>query len=83
MIGLSGGASIGVFDHLDRNGLSLGQQYHDRGYAKAPPGGATSRFYRFGAFENIALCGSAAYPCGSVTGTTGWMCAQELLRATA
>ncbi len=36
--------------------------------------------YQFGAFENVSICGSSTYPCGSVAGTPGYMCASELLR---
>ena len=53
-----------------------GQTFHERGYAADPACG----FYRFGGFDNIHVCGAATYPCGSVAGTPGYMCAQQLLR---
>ncbi|MCH9695211.1 MAG: FAD-dependent oxidoreductase [Gammaproteobacteria bacterium] len=62
--------------NLDHTMVTGGQTYFDRNYADDP---ATS-FYRFGSFENVYLCGSGAYPCGSVTGTPGYMCSQQLLR---
>ena len=31
-------------------------------------------------YENIFYCGAGAYPCGSVAGTTGYMCAKQLKR---
>ncbi len=34
----------------------------------------------FGANANIYYCGAAGYPCGSIAGTTGYMCAQQILR---
>jgi phytoene dehydrogenase-like protein len=62
--------------NLDHTMLVDGQSYFDRQYAEAPD----RRFYQFGAFENVSICGSSTYPCGSVTGTPGYMCASELLR---
>jgi phytoene dehydrogenase-like protein len=62
--------------NLDHTMLTGGQTYFDRNYADDP---ATS-FYRFGGLENAYLCGSGTYPCGSVTGTPGYMCSQQLLR---
>ena len=56
--------------------LTGGQTYFDRNYANEP---ATS-FYRFGNLDNAYLCGAGTYPCGSVTGTPGYMCSQQLLR---
>jgi len=32
--------------------------------------------------ENVYVCGSGTYPCGSIAGTPGYMCSQQLLRAT-
>ena len=37
-------------------------------------------FYQFGKWANLAYCGAGAYPCGSIAGTPGYMCAQQLLR---
>ncbi len=62
--------------NLDHTMLTGGQTFFDRTYADDP---ATS-FYRFGSLDNVYLCGSGTYPCGSVTGTAGYMCAQQLLR---
>jgi len=64
--------------NLDHTMLTGGQTYFDRNYADDP---ATS-FYRFGSLDNVYLCGSGTYPCGSVTGTPGYMCSQQLLRDT-
>lgn len=62
--------------NLDHTMLVGGQTYFDRTYADDPATG----FYRFGDLDNVYLCGSGTYPCGSVTGTPGYMCSQQLLR---
>lgn len=62
--------------NLDHTMLVGGQTFFDRQFA-ADPG---RDFYRFGAWTNVAYCGAGAYPCGSITGTPGYMCAQQLLR---
>jgi phytoene dehydrogenase-like protein len=61
--------------NLEHTMLVDGQSYFDRGYANAPK----QRFYQFGAFENVSICGSGTYPCGSVAGTPGYMCVTEWL----
>lgn len=63
--------------NIEHTMLSSGQSYADRHYADVPE----RRFYQFGAFENLSICGSSTYPCGSVAGTPGYMCVKELLRA--
>ncbi len=62
--------------NLDHTMLIGGQTFFDRTYADDP---ATS-FYRFGCLDNVYLCGAGTYPCGSVAGTPGYMCSQQLLR---
>jgi len=62
--------------NIEHTMLVSGQCYFDRQYAGNP----NRRFYQFGAFENASICGSSTYPCGSVAGTPGYMCAGELLR---
>ena len=63
--------------NIEHTMLSSGQSYSDRHYAAEPE----KRFYQFGAFENLSICGSSTYPCGSVAGTPGYMCVKELLRS--
>jgi phytoene dehydrogenase-like protein len=63
--------------NLDHTMLTGGQTYFDRTYSSDPENG----FYRFGDLDNVYLCGSGTYPCGSVTGTPGYMCSQQLLRS--
>ena len=62
--------------NIEHTMLVEGQSYFDRQYADD----ANRRFYQFGEFENVSICGSSTYPCGSVAGTPGYMCASELLR---
>jgi phytoene dehydrogenase-like protein len=62
--------------NIEHTMLVEGQSYFDRQYADD----AKRRFYQFGAFENLSICGSSTYPCGSVAGTPGYMCVSELLR---
>jgi len=62
--------------NLDHTMLIGGQTYFDRTYSDDP----ATNFYRFGSLDNVYLCGSGTYPCGSVTGTPGYMCSQQLLR---
>ena len=62
--------------NLDHTMLVGGQQFSDRQFAADPE----RDFYRFGSWPNVAYCGAGAYPCGSITGTPGYMCAQQLLR---
>jgi phytoene dehydrogenase-like protein len=53
-----------------------GQTFFDRNYAADP----ARDFYRFADLDCVYLCGSGTYPCGSVAGTPGYMCSQQLLR---
>ena len=64
--------------NLDHTMLTGGQTFFDRNYSDDP----ATDFYRFSNLENVYLCGSGTYPCGSVTGTPGYMCSQQLLRQT-
>lgn len=62
--------------NLDHTMLTGGQTYFDRTYSDDP----AASFYRYGSHDNVLMCGSGTYPCGSVTGTSGYMCSQQLLR---
>lgn len=64
--------------NVDHTMLTGGQTYFDRNYSADP----ATAFYRFGDLENVYVCGSGTYPCGSIAGTPGYMCSQQLLRAT-
>ena len=63
--------------NIDHTMLVGGQTFTDRQFTSDP----TAHFYRFGQWPNLAYCGSGAYPCGSIAGTPGYMCAQQLIRA--
>ena len=63
--------------NLDHTELAPGQTFFDRQFAVSPE----ERFYQFGRWANLSYCGAGSYPCGSIAGTPGYMCAQELMRA--
>ncbi len=65
--------------NIDHSVLVGGQTFFDRNYSD----NAKNDFYRFGNLENVYLCGAGTYPCGSVAGTPGYMCSQQLLRRVA
>ena len=62
--------------NLDHTMLVGGQTFFERQYSTDPE----QHFYQFGKWDNLAYCGAGAYPCGSIAGTPGYMCAQQLLR---
>jgi len=62
--------------NIDHTVLVGGQTYFDRTYSDDP----ATNFSRFGDLENIYMCGAGTYPMGSVSGTPGYMCSQEVLR---
>ena len=57
--------------------MTEGQNFCHRHFSTDPD----ASFYRFGANDDIYYCGAAGYPGGSVAGTTGYMCAQQILRS--
>jgi phytoene dehydrogenase-like protein len=65
--------------NLDHTELTGGQTFADRRLA----GEAARRFYQFGRWPNLSYCGAGSYPCGSIAGTPGYLCAHELTRAPA
>lgn len=62
--------------NIEHTMLVEGQSYFDRQYAED----TNRRFYQFGDFENVSICGASTYPCGSVAGTPAYMCVSELQR---
>ena len=62
--------------NLDHTMLVGGQTFFDRQFSADPE----TRFYTFGRLPNVSYCGAGAYPCGSIAGTPGYMCAQQLIR---
>ncbi len=62
--------------NLDHTMLVGGQTFFDRQFSADP----ASHFYTFGNWPDISYCGAGAYPCGSIAGTPGYMCAQQVIR---
>ena len=62
--------------NIEHTMLVAGQCYFDRNYSEHPG----RRFYQFGHHENLSICGSSTYPCGSVAGTPAYMCVKELMQ---
>jgi len=62
--------------NLDHTMLTGGQQFDERTFSSEP----ATDFYRFGALENVYVCGAGTYPSGSIAGTPGYMCSRQLLR---
>ncbi len=62
--------------NIDHTMLVGGQTFADRQFTHDP----AAHFYSFGPWSNLAYCGAGAYPCGSIAGTPGYMCAQQLIR---
>ena len=62
--------------NIDHTVLTGGQTFATRTYSSNPDQG----FYQLGPYSQILICGSGTYPCGSVTGTAGYMCSQQLLQ---
>ena len=63
----------GNIDHME---LAEGQTFADRTYSADP----ANNFYQFGSDPGIFYCAAGTYPCGSVAGTSGYMCAKQLIR---
>jgi phytoene dehydrogenase-like protein len=62
--------------NIDHTELVGGQTFADRQFSQDPD----RHFYRFGNWSRLSYCGAGAYPCGSIAGTPGYMCAQQLIR---
>jgi phytoene dehydrogenase-like protein len=62
--------------NLDHTMLVGGQTCFERQFSDQPD----THFYQFGRWPHLAYCGAGAYPCGSIAGTPGYMCAQQLMR---
>lgn len=61
--------------NLDHTELTGGQTFAERRFGAE----AARRFHQFGRWPNVSYCGAGSYPCGSIAGTAGYMCAQELI----
>ncbi len=74
------------FHQGNYDGLELcdGQQYEQRTFCSWRAADAEKygkRFYMIRDNSRLSFCGAAAWPCGSVAGTAGWLCAEEFLRS--
>ncbi|GIT37426.1 MAG: hypothetical protein Ct9H300mP6_12940 [Gammaproteobacteria bacterium] len=62
--------------NIDHIALTDKQMYFDRTFSLDPE----NNFYGFFNYEDIFYCGAGSYPCGSIAGTPGYMCSQQLIR---
>ena len=62
----------GNIDHITLDG---NQNFDKRSFSSK-----TNSFYKYYDFENIYYCGAGSFPCGSVAGTPGYMCAKQLIK---
>ena len=62
--------------NIDHTVLTGGQTFSDRNFSSDPE----NHFYRLLDNENAFICGAGTYPCGSIAGTPGYMCSQEVIR---
>jgi phytoene dehydrogenase-like protein len=62
--------------NIDQTMLTSNQTYFDRTFSSNP----SENFYGFLDYEHVYYCGAAAYPCGSIAGTPGYMCSQQIMR---
>jgi len=63
----------GNIDHMTLDG---NQNFDKRTFSSN-----ANNFYKYYDFENIYYCGAGSFPCGSVAGTPGYMCAKQLIRS--
>ena len=62
----------GNIDHMTLDG---NQNFDKRTFSAD-----SNNFYKYYDFDNIYYCGAGSFPCGSVAGTPGYMCAKQLTR---
>lgn len=65
--------------NIDAVELTEGQTFFSRNYSPDPD----KNFYQFGDNPNVYYCAAGSYPCGSVAGTPGYMCAQQIINKNA
>jgi phytoene dehydrogenase-like protein len=61
--------------NIDDVDLASGQTFFQRNYSSDP----SANFYQFGSDPRIFYCAAGAYPCGSVAGTPGYICARQII----
>jgi len=62
----------GNIDHIE---ICDGQTFFNRTWSPDP----FSNFYQFGNDDRIMYCAAGSYPCGSIAGTPGYMCARQII----
>ncbi|MBX9724700.1 MAG: NAD(P)/FAD-dependent oxidoreductase [Candidatus Obscuribacterales bacterium] len=63
----------GNIDHIE---IQNGQTFFARSFSSDPQ----NNFYQFGKHKNLTYCAAGTYPCGSIAGTAGYMCAKQVIR---
>ncbi len=63
----------GNIDHMT---LTKNQNFNKRTFSSNPD----INFYQYFNHENIYYCGAASFPCGSVAGTPGYICANQIIK---
>jgi len=63
----------GNIDHMTLDG---NQNFDKRTFSSD-----TNNFYKYYDFQNVYYCGAGSFPCGSVAGTPGYMCAKQLIKS--
>lgn len=61
--------------NIDHSAMTGNQNFDKRTFSSDP-----EKFYSYYDYENIYYCGAGSFPCGSVAGTPGYMCSQQLIR---
>ncbi|HVW66748.1 MAG TPA: NAD(P)/FAD-dependent oxidoreductase [Candidatus Peribacteraceae bacterium] len=67
------GFAGGNIDHVE---IANPHTYVGRTFSTHP----SESFFQFGSHRRVYYCGAGTYPCGSVAGTGGYMCATQILR---
>ena len=55
--------------------LSGNQNFDKRTFSNQPK----ESFFRYFDYDHIYYCGAGSFPCGSVAGTPGYMCAKHII----
>ena len=61
--------------NIDHMALDGNQNFDKRTFSSN-----SNSFYKYYNYDNIYYCGAGSFPCGSVAGTPGYMCAKQLTR---
>ena len=60
--------------NIDHSTMSGRQNFDKRTFTSS-----RSNFYSYFDYDNIYYCGAGSFPCGSVAGTPGYMCSQQMI----